>query len=96
MLAVVCYTLMALAVAVSLLNWAAVLASLRLRRQGGGRHISTVALVNQILLLIAALISEGSIVSYWLLAALALTDPALYGLLRFFFFALRNKLRGSA
>jgi hypothetical protein len=75
------------------LNWACVISSYRLRRQGSKQHVSTVPLVPQIFVFIAAvtLPSTASLLPGWLFWLIAFADPSLYSILYHPVFLLRRK-----
>jgi hypothetical protein len=83
--AIAVYVPMALAFVVCIGNWCCVLADYRLKRQGSKRHVSTVPLVAQILVVIAALVGRGSNFPIWIYLIVAFSDPALYLLLSLLF-----------
>ena len=77
-------------------NWACVLATYRLRRQGSKRHVSTVPLVAQVLVAVAAVISHmatSQLLPVLLFWVVALSDPALFSILYLPVFFLLSKFR---
>jgi hypothetical protein len=78
------------------LNWACVIASYHFRRQGIKRHVSTVPLLAQLLVVVAAIISSRvtpALIPGWLFGLVAFTDVALLQILYHPVFLLRRKLR---
>ena len=93
MAALVVYVVLALAICVVVLNWGCVIASIRMRRQGLPRHVSTVPLVAQVLVGLALFLSMDNAVGVpnWVYGCIALADPALYSLLYLPIFLLRRR-----
>jgi len=83
---------LALAGVVCLLNWGYLLANHRRKRQGSKRNVSTIPLVAQVLVLLAASINRQSNFPAWVFWAISFSDPALYLLL----FSLVKKSNGKS
>ena len=85
---------------VVVLNWGYVVASVRFKRSGIRRHISTVPLVAQSFV-VASAVAQSKVSNQWLLPpwafwAVALSDISLWSILYFPVFVLRRKFRGPA
>jgi len=90
---------LALAACAAVFNWACVIASYRFRRQGVQRHVSTVPIVAQALVVIAAVISARAaspLAPTWLFWLVAFLDPALFSILYLPVFLLRRRFHAQA
>ena len=88
--------LLALGACVVVVNWYAVIASYRFKRQGVARHISLIPALSQIFVIAAAFIAHLGAVSgipEWLFWAVALSDVSLYSILYFPAHLLRRRFR---
>ena len=93
--AIVSCIVLALGACVVVLNWACVIANIRLRRQGAKRHVSTISFVPQLLVLISAIVSSRLVsppIPGWVFWLVAFADPALFSILYYPVFLLRKKL----
>jgi len=86
---------LALAAAFALINWGCVGASLWYRRHGIKRHVSTIPLIVQVLVLIAVATqaTAASRLPVWIFVLVAFSDVAFLSLLYLSFFLLLRKFR---
>ena len=81
---------------VAVFNCGAIIASLRLKRRGFARHISTIPLLAQVFTFFAAMLSGHTTaldIPSWVFWLVVLVDPALWQLLYLPILALLKKLR---
>ena len=63
---------------VSVANWAVLIESRRLKRNGSSTHISTVPAVAQILAMLSLILGSGTVIPIAIFFVVAVTDPSLY------------------
>lgn len=78
------------------LNWGCVIASYRLYRQGEKRHVSTIPLVPQLCVVVAAVLlsrTASPLLPSWSFWVVALAEPSLFQMAYYPVFVLRRRMR---
>jgi len=94
-----CLVLLIIAAAVVFLNWGCVVVSLLYKRQGIKRHVSTVPLVAQVFVILAATVQTGASSPWlpgWAFWVVACADVALWSILCLPLFLLRRRFSPPA